>query len=308
MARHTLSSWWTFSRIATKSFDDREYDAYRLCYRHQQPYLSKKQRETCYTRLDLMRAVIHGLKMSIKECKRLFKYRRWNCTTFANGPHVFGKMELSGHRESAFLQALTTASVVHTVHKRCYSGKIKNCNCGSGGNSDAIRKRFVTSSFKWSGCRDELAFGEKFARDFIDDENEVGPKSGLDLMRMRNNAAGRRAVRKSLRLNCTCYGASGSCTVRTCWNSTAEFSEIAEFLMSKYNSAKHVYIDTNNLISHYHTSLSRIKRNKKPKPFKLSMIDRKLKRPAKDDLVYVDFSPDYCQTNHELGRQEYKHI
>lgn len=74
---------------------------------------------------------------------------------------------------------------------------------------------------------------------------------------------------------------SGSCIVRTCWRIISDFRTVSNYLKYKYNKAIHVNV---NQAGNQLTSF-----DIKWKPFK------------SDDLIFLDFSPDYCNINRKSG-------
>ena len=83
-------------------------------------------------------------------------------------------------------------------------------------------------------------------------------------------------------LECKCHGVSGSCSLRTCWLALADFRLTGDHLRRRYNGAVQVAVDQYGAgftAAHAH-----------------------LKRPGKNDLVYLEDSPDYCVRSFESGR------
>lgn len=85
---------------------------------------------------------------------------------------------------------------------------------------------------------------------------------------------------------CKCHGVSGSCSVKVCWKVMPEFRVIGNELLMRYNLA------------------SQIKENKVEKRVeKLKMIVSRRSldsgvdgsRQLKDDLVFIDKSPNFCR-------------
>ena len=73
------------------------------------------------------------------------------------------------------------------------------------------------------------------ARQFLD-----GQESGADpvsLVNLHNNAAGRVAVKKTMRRMCKCHGVSGSCATQTCWRQISDFKAVGEYLRKGYKRA-----------------------------------------------------------------------
>lgn len=82
-------------------------------------------------------------------------------------------------------------------------------------------------------------------------------------------------------LECKCHGVSGSCSVRTCWLAMADFRRTGDHLRKKYNGAVQV------AVNQYSTGFT--------------AAHTHFKRPSKNDLVYLEDSPDYCVRDHESG-------
>lgn len=85
-------------------------------------------------------------------------------------------------------------------------------------------------------------------------------------------------------LECKCHGVSGSCSVRTCWSAMADFRRTGDHLRRKYNGAVEVAVNqygTGFTTAHTH-----------------------YKQPGKNDLVYLEDSPDYCIRDQESGGSE----
>ena len=79
-----------------------------------------------------------------------------------------------------------SAGVTHAVSRACSEGYVETCTC------DYRRAGPAGVDWEWGGCSDNLEFGYKFARQFVD-----AGERGRDLrymMNLHNNEAGR-AVR-----------------------------------------------------------------------------------------------------------------
>ncbi|KAH6928836.1 hypothetical protein HPB50_020133 [Hyalomma asiaticum] len=62
------------------------------------------------------------------------------------------KGPLYGSPETAFLYALHSAGVAHTVARACATGQLKECACGS---TDAA----AHGAWRWGGCSDDVQVG-----------------------------------------------------------------------------------------------------------------------------------------------------
>ncbi|KAL7044674.1 hypothetical protein ACKWTF_002022 [Chironomus riparius] len=135
-------------------------------------------------------------------------------------------------------------------------------------------------NWEWSGCDDNVNFGNRKSKDFLD--ARYRRRSDIKtLVRIHNNDAGRMAVKKSMRLDCKCHGLSGSCTMKTCWMKLPSFSEVAHRLRDRFDGASKV-IARNDGTSFMTEGLS-------------------IKPPTKQDLVYTEESPDFCKPNPKVG-------
>ena len=80
-------------------------------------------------------------------------------------------------------------------------------------------------------------------------------------------------------VNCVCHGVSGSCSVRTCFKKVPDIEELGQKLYQLYYIGKHVKKAAQKLI-----------------PFEAS-------EPAltKNELAYLEFSPNFCRRNLTYG-------
>ncbi|NXU48631.1 WNT1 protein, partial [Turnix velox] len=144
--------------------------------------LSRRQRKLIRQNPGILHSVTSGLQSAVKECKWQFRNRRWNCPT-SPGPNLFGKIVNRGCRETAFIFAITSAGVTHSVARSCSEGSIESCTC------DYRRRGPGGPDWHWGGCSDNIDFGRLFAREFVD-----SGEKGRDLrflMNLHNNEAGR---------------------------------------------------------------------------------------------------------------------
>ena len=80
---------------------------------------------------------------------------------------------------------------------------------------------------------------------------------------------------------CKCHGVSGSCSLKTCWQQLPTFREIGDRLKERYDGGVEC------------------KFNKRGT--KLKRKHKKYNKPSKEDLIYLDESPDYCRANPDTG-------
>ena len=83
-------------------------------------------------------------------------------------------------------------------------------------------------------------------------------------------------------LVCKCHGISGSCEYKTCFKTMAPFDVVGAYLRDKYHNVVKVTVDQSgdDLVS----------------------ADGKNRlKPRRDDLVFLEKSPDYCVPNSDTG-------
>ncbi|XP_044272970.1 protein Wnt-5b isoform X1 [Varanus komodoensis] len=186
-----------------------------------------------------------------------------------------------GSRETAFTYAISAAGVVNAISRACREGELSTCGC-----SRTARPKDLPRDWLWGGCGDNVEYGYRFAKEFVDArERERNYAKGSEeqartLMNLQNNEAGRRAVYKLADVACKCHGVSGSCSLKTCWLQLADFRKVGDFLKEKYDSAAAMRI------------------NRKGK---LELVNNRFNSPTPEDLVYIDPSPDYCLRNETTG-------
>ena len=131
---------------------------------------------------------------------------------------------MAGYRETAFIYAITSAALTHSVARACSSGTVYTCSCGQRNDLPQRSKRRQrgagrrrrrgrptslaprpaspgpagpavpgASDWQWGGCSDNGAFGYRFSRDFIDvNERERDLRCAMNL---HNNEAGRTVLK-----------------------------------------------------------------------------------------------------------------
>ncbi|KAG9335859.1 hypothetical protein JZ751_003516 [Albula glossodonta] len=131
------ASWWYMGTIGSQVMCDNV------------PGLVNKQRQLCRQHPKMMQAIGAGIKDWIEECQYQFRNHRWNCSTMARDHTVFGRILLRSSREAAFLYAISSAGVVHTLTRACSQGELESCSC------DPEKKgtsRDSKGTFDWGGC------------------------------------------------------------------------------------------------------------------------------------------------------------
>lgn len=111
-----------------------------------------------------------------------------------SGYNWWMRLLVVGCRETAFIYAITSAAVTHSVARACSEGSIESCTCDYShqsrspqtSNSGAVAG---VRDWEWGGCSDNIGFGFKFSREFVD-TGERG-RTLREKMNLHNNEAGR---------------------------------------------------------------------------------------------------------------------
>lgn len=235
--------------------------------------LGKHQQQLCRENPDVMVSIGKGAKLGVDECQTQFKNEMWNCST-ARDNTVFGKVMRKATPESAFVYAISSAGVVHEVTRACSRGELRDCNCVTKRDGDG------NDGFHWEGCSQNIAYGIRFAKAFVDSWEEE--RDARAKMNLHNNRVGRRAVKRLTVQICKCHGISGSCEYKTCAKTMNSFSVVGAHLLDKYRNAAKATVDQSGnelVIANEEMSL----------------------RPSRDDLVFLEKSPNYCVPNPNTG-------
>ncbi|KAG2467621.1 WNT1 protein, partial [Polypterus senegalus] len=182
LAVNNSGRWWGIVNVASSTNLLTDSKNVQLVLDPSLQLLSRKQRKLIRQNPGILHAITSGLQSAMKECKWQFRNRRWNCPT-TQSPNVFGKIVSRGCRETAFIFAITSAGVTHSVARSCSEGSIESCTC------DYRRRGPGGPDWHWGGCSDNIDFGQVFGREFVDSSER-----GRDLRyltNLHNNEAGR---------------------------------------------------------------------------------------------------------------------
>ncbi|XP_074530057.1 protein Wnt-8a-like isoform X2 [Halichoeres trimaculatus] len=223
-----------------------------------------------------------GAQSGIQECKHQFAWEKWNCPE--------NTLQLSTHnglrsatRETSFVHAISAAGVMYTLTKNCSMGDFDNCGCDDSRIGQTGGRGWI-----WGGCSDNVAFGEKISKQFVDAlEDGHDSRAAVNL---HNNEAGRLAIKATMRKACKCHGVSGSCSIQTCWMQLADFREVGTYLKMKHEQAKKLEMDKRPVRAGNSAD-------------NRGAIAHTFRSIARTELIYMEDSPDYCVKNLSLGYQ-----
>ena len=260
--------------------------------------------------LMLSRSVSSGAKLAMAECSRQFEKDLWNCppTSF-----FVDRDRMENNKETAYIHAVVSAGVAHTISRNCSQGNLAQCGCQNlyGGKTGL--------NWEWGGCSDNLVYGEQVSRTFVDVDRRS--KKSVSPAQLHNNQAGRVAVRKTMRTMCKCHGVSASCVTQTCWRELAEFEEVGDFLKKQYRQAAEVDLrdgkmkkvskkthekrdddddDISSNMMHVTPRLEASSTNSVKRDRRTAKKEQK-RKIKKRKLVFSDPSPNYCSMNPQLG-------
>lgn len=244
------------------------------------PYLVSRQIEVCETHPDTITPVSEGARRGILECQSQFKNDRWNCTTDRTENDIFGHILKRGSKETAFVYAVTSAGVVHSVTQACSSGNLTECTCDMSNQG-----KTTAEGWKWGGCSDNVMYGIQFSKDFVDaPESSKHTKSQniRNLMNLHNNDVGRQAIRQLMKRQCRCHGVSGSCELKTCWYTLPKFNDVGDYLKKKYETAVRI------------KPSARKRLRRQDRTGKSVLV-------SKAELVHIHKSPNYCIEDKSKG-------
>ncbi|XP_068724214.1 protein Wnt-8b-like [Montipora capricornis] len=229
----------------------------------------------------LLTIVRAGAYKGLTQCQRLFRNEIWNCSVdnmkvyHGQLPIFVKRTSPYANRETAFLHAISSAAITYEITHQCARKKIPGCGCGKTGKLPQDQ-----SNWRWGGCSDNIKFGKKAAKQFIDKlEDGNDARAAFNL---HNNEVGRNAVQASLKQRCKCHGVSGSCNLKTCWKQLSTFEAIGAALKQKYNTAESVIFLNGEL-----------QKQRRKRYTSITSKDKK--------LVYLNASPDYCTRNETAG-------
>uniref|UniRef100_A0AC35TX77 Protein Wnt n=1 Tax=Rhabditophanes sp. KR3021 TaxID=114890 RepID=A0AC35TX77_9BILA len=200
----------------------------------------------------------------------------------------------TGIRETAFVHAISAAGVAYRITRDCSKGLMDRCGCDL--SSKGTEPEYINNSlpksgnkpniqnYNWKGCSDNVQYGIGVSKDFVDGaEKGRNISTNQIIMNLHNNRAGRQVLMDNMKKMCKCHGVSGSCEMKTCWQSLPPFRIIGSIIKEKFDGATEVKVA------------------KEENKFRLLRKNPMYKRHTNADLVYIQPSPDFCQSQPEKG-------
>ena len=92
---------------------------------------------------------------------------------------------IAATRETAFFHAISAAAITHELTVQCRQNRIPGCRCGK-----TREQQKGNSDWQWGGCSDDIKFGEKETKRFID-KLEKG-NDARTAFNLHNNHVGRK--------------------------------------------------------------------------------------------------------------------
>ncbi|KFV54187.1 Protein Wnt-5b, partial [Tyto alba] len=189
----------------------------------------------------------------------------------------------AGSRETAFTYAVSAAGVVNAISRACREGELSSCGC-----SRTARPKDLPRDWLWGGCGDNVEYGYRFAKEFVDaKEREKNYVRGSEeqarmLMNLQNNEAGRRppgvwrllCKREAALRGDRAVGAGAALGTR--WRRFAGRARASGPLVMEGAGSPSGRGE-------------------------LPLGNNRFNMPTQEDLVYVDPSPDYCLRNETTG-------
>lgn len=230
--------------------------------------LRGRKARICRKEPKVVREIARGVDLGIRECQNQFRFHRWNCSTLRSS---MKKVLMKDTKEAGFVDAIVAAGVVYALTEACSQGRLLDCQCRRRHNAvDRLGTQHHT------GCDHYVDFGYHKSRDFMN-RKRVGDLRATILS--HNYEAGRQAVRMHLERVCRCHGMSGTCSLKTCWRKLPTFSKVGLRLRNRFQGAV------------------RVTAGNSGKGF----IPESPKVPGREDIVFSEDSPDYCDPDRRTG-------
>lgn len=100
---------------------------------------------------------------------------------------IIDSLFLAATRETAFIHAISTAAIIHEIIVQCRLNRIPGCGC-----AEIKKQREGNGDWQWGGCSDNIRFGEKEMRRFINKLEEGN--DARTAFNLHNNEVGRKVT------------------------------------------------------------------------------------------------------------------
>lgn len=193
--------------------------------------------------IEASAAVSQGVGQGLHECRKQFRSERWNCTLVAERAQrqqldqlllTSHFVQSIGYRESAYVQAIAAAGIVHSIASACRKGSLADCACDRTKVGLAMRQENI---WKWGGCSNNIRHGMLYAKHLVE---------LLDALRQYQSAdeqpsAGQRNKRFAGYLEAKAGGAptSGQLCQKNASISQATHHKLIKSLLAKNSLEKH---------------------------------------------------------------------
>lgn len=325
----SVLSWWSLglnSNVITSAYHQPDTSLFEFCA--DLSGLTPGQKKLCELYTDHMSPVAKGAKIGIHECQHQFQNSQWNCST-VNNSTVFGvAVTKLATRESAFVHAITAAGVLQAISRSCRNGDISTCGCSKSKRPDNLNKDYV-----WGGCGDNVEYGYKFTKAFVDisqksvDADRFALQNLAKANAQQNTGANYRILnryRKSQGLAPTNRRQRPRSALAMMRRSKArrmanlhnnEAGRRAVYKLVKIECKCHgvsgscsmktcwlklpSFRQVGDMIKEKYDSAIEVKYQ--PRMKTLRPRYRRYVKPTNEDLVYIDDSPNYCVANTRIG-------
>jgi hypothetical protein len=227
----------------------------------------------CYNTPNLLKALKEAERIGRTNCENLFKDEKWNCTGFS----ILTASNTTKYatKETSYILSLMAASLAHVITKDCRDNGM-DCPCGE--NVTSLLSNVTIAPSK--KCSINIDFGAQMALEFMSAGKSLrDPLTDKKRVDLHNIVAGTTIFLDQNRnsIDCSCLGASASCTLQSCRRKLVDITAIASALKEKYSKACNVSV----------------------LPFSLKYHCKE--QASNSTLVYTEKSPDYCYRDISRG-------
>ncbi|XP_046855967.1 protein Wnt-2-like [Xenia sp. Carnegie-2017] len=248
-------------------------------------WMKKYQRQYCYSYPKMIDVIKEGVNTALSKCRDRFRSERWNCTPL-NWEQVLsgGGLLKKASAETAYVQALTVASVMITIARVCRQKSTKYCGCG------VLGRRQSSDPAILEGCSYDVDFGEYLAKSIMGPNNG---KSHKKRAKQHNQMVGVKLVRRSVYRKCECV----SLLVENCWRKICIWS--VPFTLEKIERELWRLYENPTRTRWNRTSHELYPKVKSSTRVKKKWL--KARKRIKGKLVYFKRSENFCKPNNSLG-------